>query len=75
MLPYCQEQYEGLLAEDPDFPRAFIGACVSFFQSGKPTAYISLCGYEPFRELIEESEGIALDSKKDCIQFIRNLED
>ena len=75
MLPDCQDQYAILLAEDPDFPHAYIGACVAYLQSQKPTAFVSLCGYEPFRELIEESEGIVLDTKKDCMQYIRNLEE
>ncbi len=74
MLPYCKGQYEILLAEHPDYPHAFIGACVSYLQTGKPTAYVSLCGYEPFREGIEEHEGIEINTKKECMDFIRNYE-
>lgn len=72
MQPYCREQYEVLLVEYPDYPHAFIGACVAYLQSGKPTAFVSLCGYEPFRESIEIEE---IDTKHECIQYIKGLED
>lgn len=75
MLPYCKARYELMLDEDPDFPRAYIGACVSNLQSGNINAFASLCGYEPFRELIEEDLGITLDTKKDCIDFIKSYEE
>lgn len=75
MLPYCKEQYEILLIDDPDFPPAYVGACVANLQSGKPTAFISLCGYEPLWEMIEESEEISIDSRKDCQEFIKSLEE
>jgi len=75
MLPYCKEQYQNLLAEDPDFPPAFIGACVANLQSGKPNAYVSLCGYEPFWEMIEESEEITIDSRKACQEYFKSLEE
>lgn len=72
MHPYCEEQYEALLIEYPDYPHAFIGACVAYLQSGKPTAFVSLCGYEPFRESIEIEE---IDTKHECIQYIKGLEE
>ncbi|PKO05824.1 MAG: hypothetical protein CVU41_10415 [Chloroflexi bacterium HGW-Chloroflexi-3] len=68
-LPWCKEQYQQLLAEYPDYPPAFIGACVSTMQTGKPTAYVSLCGYEPFRESLEDP---SITTKKECIQYILN---
>ena len=71
MLPYCKSQYEMLLVEYPDYPHAFIGACVSSLQSGKPTAFVSLCGYEPFVESLEIPE---IDTKKECMDYIKNYE-
>ena len=75
MQPYCREQYENLLIVYPEYPHAFIGACVSYLQTGKATAYVSLCGYEPFRESIEEDKGVILDTKKDCIDYIKDYEE
>ncbi len=71
MLPYCKEQYEMRLVVYPDYPHAFIGACVSTLQTGKPTAFVSLCGYEPFRESLEMPE---IDTKKECMDYIKNYE-
>ena len=71
MLPYCKGQYETLLVEHPDYPHAFIGACVSTLQTGKPTAFVSLCGYEPFRESLEMPE---IDTKKECMDYIKNYQ-
>lgn len=71
MLPFCKSQYEALLAEYPDYPHAFIGACVSSLQTGKYTAFVSLCGYEPFVQSIGITE---IDTKKECMDFIRNYE-
>jgi hypothetical protein len=75
MQPYCRQQYENLLIEHPDYPHAFIGACVSNLQSGNINAFASLCGYEPFRTQIEEEFSITLDTKKDCIDFIKNFQE
>ena len=72
MLPYCKTQYEFLLNDYPDYPQAFIGACVAYLQSEKPTAFVSLCRYEPFRESIESEE---IDTKQECIQYIKGLEE
>lgn len=75
VLPYCHDQYEDLLIDDPNFPPAFIGACVAYWQSEEPTAFVSLCGYEPFWEMIEMDVGDPIDSRKACTDFIRVLED
>lgn len=71
-LPWCKEMYQSQLAIYPDYPPAFIGACVSTMQTGKPTAYVSLCGYEPFRESLEQP---SITTKKECIQYILNYEE
>jgi hypothetical protein len=75
MLPYCKDRYEILLIDDPNFPPAFIGACVANLQSGKPTAFISLCGYEPFWEMIEEGQEVTIDSRKACQEYFKSLEE
>ncbi|PKN98358.1 MAG: hypothetical protein CVU42_12565 [Chloroflexi bacterium HGW-Chloroflexi-4] len=75
MLPFCKTQYETLINENPDYPQAFIGACVAWLQSEKPTSFISLCGYEPFRQEIEASANIEIGSKHDCILYIKSLEE
>lgn len=75
MLPYCKEQYQELLADDPEFPPAYIGACVAYLQTEKPNAFAALCGYEPFWEMIEESEEIPIDSRKDCQEYFKNYEE
>jgi hypothetical protein len=75
VLPYCQEQYQDLLDSDPEFPPAFIGACVSYWQSEKPTAFVSLCGYEPIWEMLNEEYDANISSRKQCINFIKSLGD
>jgi hypothetical protein len=75
MLPYCKAQYDQLLITDPDYPPAFIGACVSSLQTGKPTAFMALCGYEPFWAQLNETEGVNITSKKECINYIKNFGD
>ncbi len=75
MLPFCKTQYETLLGEYPDYPPAFVGACVSWLQSGKPTAFVSLCGYESFRQQIMDGNDVELNNRQDCIQFIKNFEE
>lgn len=75
MLPYCKEHYQILLGEDPNFPPAFVGACVANLQSGKPTAFVSLCGYEPFWEMIEEGQEVTIDSRKTCQDYFKNYEE
>lgn len=75
MLPYCQDQYELLLLQDPNFPKAFIGYCVSSMQTGKYTAYQPLCNYEPLWGMIEESiPGVTITSKSECLQYFAGLE-
>jgi hypothetical protein len=70
--PWCKEIYNDFLISDPDYPPAFIGACVSYLQTEKSTAFVSLCGYEPFRESLEDP---SINTKKDCIQYIINFEE
>ena len=71
VLPYCQAEYEKLLEINPDFPPAYVGACVAAFQSGEPTAFVALCGYEPFWEMIGDPE---ITSRKECMDYLRNYE-
>ncbi len=72
VLPYCKNLYESQLIEYPDYPPAFVGACVSYYQTGKASAFVSLCGYEPFRESLEDP---SITTKKECIQYILNHEE
>lgn len=69
-LPWCKELYQEHLTAEPDYPPAFVGACVSTLQTGQPNAFVSLCGYEPFRDSMEIGE----ITKKECIQYIHSLE-
>jgi hypothetical protein len=70
--PYCKAMYEAQLVTYPDYPHAFIGACVAYYQNGNPHAFVSLCGYEPF---IASLENPAITTKKECIQYILNFEE
>lgn len=75
MLPYCKSNYEVLLATYPDLPPAYVGACVANMQTGDPSAFASLCGYEPFRNQIEEEFQITVDTRQQCINFLQNFEE
>lgn len=66
VLPFCKDQYEQQLVRYPDYPHAFVGACVSYFQSGKYNAMVPLCKYESFRESIEKN------TIEECEQYIRS---
>ena len=68
---YCQDEYEKLLVIDPDFPPAFIGACISSLQTDNIQAFKALCGYEPFWQ---ELSPVGITSRKDCIQFLNEYE-
>lgn len=70
ILKYCKDEYEKLLVDDPDFPPAFIGACTSALQTGRPDAFKALCGYEPFWQEFP----VEITSRKDCIQYINDFE-
>ena len=76
MLPYCKQQYENMLAEYPDLPFVYVGACVANLQSGKISAFASLCGWEPFWAAIEDSEEglIEINSRQECIQYLKDFE-
>lgn len=67
--PYCKAQYEALLVEYPNYPQAFIGACVAYLQTENPSAFVSLCGYEPFRLSLENPE---IETRAECINYIKN---
>ena len=69
--PYCRNSYEAMLAEYPDYPHAFIGACVSYFETGKVNAFKSLCGNESFRLSLEVP---GIETKQECIQYIKSLQ-
>ena len=67
---YCQESYELCLAEDPDCPHAYVGACTSYLITGKTSALKAMCGYEPFwAELSPE-----VNSRQECIKFLNENE-
>ena len=50
-------------------------SCVPNLQSGKPAAYLDLCRYEPFWEMIEEVQEVTIDSRKACQEYIKQLEE
>lgn len=62
--PFCENIYLENLEADPEFPNAFIGACIAYLQSGDTTAFVSMCSYEPLWEDIE------VTSRTECIHFI-----
>jgi hypothetical protein len=64
VLPFCKALYEIQLELYPDYPHAFVGACVQYYQTGKSNAMVSLCGYEPFRE------SIGVNTREECKQYI-----
>jgi len=68
-LPRCKEFYQGQLVDFPDYPPAFIGACVLYLQTEKSTAFVSLCGYEPFRESLEDP---SITTKKNVFNIFLN---
>ena len=68
VLPYCKNQYDILLAQYPDYPQAFIGACVAYYQTGKTSAFTGLCGNETFRTSLERPE---ITTREECIQYIK----
>ncbi|MBG0786852.1 MAG: hypothetical protein H0S79_17285 [Anaerolineaceae bacterium] len=72
ILPYCKETYE---SDFPDYPPAFIGACVSFFQTEKPTAFVSLCGSPAFRADLNADLGSDIQTRQDCIALLKSLEE
>ena len=43
-----------------------------YFQTGKATAFVSLCKYEPFRDSLGES---SIATQKECIRYIINFEE
>ena len=70
VLAYCKAGYEEILADDPNFPPAFIGACTSFFQTGRYDAFSALCRYEPFWAEFP----VVITSPQECMQYLRGLE-
>jgi hypothetical protein len=76
MLPYCITLYEESLVDYPDLPKSYIGACVANMQTGKASAFASLCDWEPLWAMIEESEeGVTITSRQECIQYLHNTEE
>lgn len=69
VLPCCKDQYDLLLGQYPDYPQAFIGACVAYYQTGKTSAFTGLCGNEIFRASLERPE---VTTREECIQYIKN---
>ncbi len=72
MLAFCKETYE---ADFPDYPHAFIGACVSFLQTEKPQALVSLCGSPAFRADLNADLGSDVQTRTECIALLHNLEE
>ncbi|QRN84509.1 hypothetical protein JR338_13070 (plasmid) [Chloroflexota bacterium] len=72
VLAYCKETYE---SDFPDYPPAFIGACVAFWQSEKPTAFVSLCGSPAFRADLNADLGSDVQTRTECIALLRSLEE
>jgi len=72
VLPYCKNAYADLLVAFPDYPPAFVGACVSYYQTGNASAFVSLCKYEPFRDSLEVP---SITTQRECIQYILNYEE
>ena len=65
--PFCQEQYELLLVEEPDLPRSFVGYCIQALQTGNETLGIQrFCGY-----LVDMGE---YDTINECVHDIVNQE-
>jgi len=64
--PFCENIYQINLEENPDFPNAFIGACIAYFQTGNTTAFVSLCRHEPIWE------DIGVTSKAECMDYFKN---
>lgn len=74
VLAYCKESYE---TDFPDYPPAFVGACVAFWQTEKPTALVALCGSPAFRADLNNPEGLnaGVENRTECIAFLHSLED
>lgn len=74
MLAYCKETYE---SDFQDYPPAFVGACVAFLQTERPTALIALCGTPAFWAELNDPEGLnaGIENRQDCIAFLHNLEE
>jgi len=74
VLAYCKETYE---QDFPNYPPAFVGACVAFLQSEKPSALVSLCGSPAFWSELNDPEGLnaGIETRQECIAFLHNLEE
>ncbi len=74
VLAYCKDTYE---SSSSNYPPAFIGACVAYFQTGKPTAFVSLCGSPVFLAELNDPEGLnaGVETRAECIAFLRNMEE
>ena len=74
MIAYCKEIHE---QDFPNYPPAFVGACVAFLQTEKPTALVSLCGSAAFRAELNDPDGLnaGVENRQECITFLHNLEE
>ena len=75
VLAYCKESYE---QDFPDYPPSYVGACVAFWQTEKPTAFVALCGSAAFRaDLNDPINGLdaGVETRQECIAFLHSLED
>ena len=69
---FCRERYDSFLQQDPDFPVAFVSACVSNLKNGNVGAFAALCGYEPYRELFLGQPDM---TKQECTEYFRTMPD
>jgi hypothetical protein len=65
--PFCQEQYELLLVEEPGLPRSFVGYCIQTLQTGDEMLGVQrFCGY-----LVDNGEYLTI---KECVQDLLTQE-
>ena len=65
--PFCQEQYELILVDEPNLPRSFVGYCIQALQTGNETLGIQrFCGY-----LVDEGEYLTIN---ECVHDLLNQE-
>lgn len=57
---YCKEMY----AANPGYPPGFVGACISYLESGQKGGLPALCNSET---MLEE---MGFDTKKECINYM-----
>lgn len=66
--PFCEELYQDLLGDYPDFPHSFIGYCVATLQTGEPRGYQGLCASASFRDVI------GVTTRQQCFEYFETME-